>query len=136
MNPSATLRRIDRQDNEANETLRRRCTPRRLQPVAARHALRSRPFPGVGASPATRDPSDEDHATAGKRTLPNGACCATDGDKPDLIGIGIGIGIGIRSDCDYDYGCGCGCGCGCGNPTMPAGVHLAARFTIDSVAQT
>ncbi|WP_038733747.1 hypothetical protein [Burkholderia pseudomallei] len=130
MNPSATLRRIDRQDNEANETLRRRCTPRRLQPVAARHALRSRPFPGVGASPATRDPSDEDHATAGKRTLPNGACCATDGDKPDLIGIGIGIGI--RSDCDYDYGC----GCGCGNPTMPAGVHLAARFTIDSVAQT
>ncbi|APY95514.1 hypothetical protein [Burkholderia pseudomallei] len=128
MNPSATLRRIDRQDNEANETLRRRCTPRRLQPVAARHALRSRPFPGVGASPATRDPSDEDHATAGKRTLPNGACCATDGDKPDLIGIGIGIGI--RSDCDYDYGC------GCGNPTMPAGVHLAARFTIDSVAQT
>ncbi|WP_038730330.1 hypothetical protein [Burkholderia pseudomallei] len=134
MNPSATLRRIDRQDNEANETLRRRCTPRRLQPVAARHALRSRPFPGVGASPATRDPSDEDHATAGKRTLPNGACCATDGDKPDLIGIGIGIGIGIRSDCDYDYGC--GCGCGCGNPTMPAGVHLAARFTIDSVAQT
>ncbi|OMT77525.1 hypothetical protein AQ764_27400 [Burkholderia pseudomallei] len=132
MNPSATLRRIDRQDNEANETLRRRCTPRRLQPVAARHALRSRPFPGVGASPATRDPSDEDHATAGKRTLPNGACCATDGDKPDLIGIGIGIGIGIRSDCDCDYGC----GCGCGNPTMPAGVHLAARFTIDSVAQT
>ncbi|WP_122799507.1 hypothetical protein [Burkholderia pseudomallei] len=130
MNPSATLRRIDRQDNEANETLRRRCTPRRLQPVAARHALRSRPFPGVGASPATRDPSDEDHATAGKRTLPNGACCATDGDKPDLIGIGIGIGI--RSDCDCDYGC----GCGCGNPTMPAGVHLAARFTIDSVAQT
>ncbi|WP_458364544.1 hypothetical protein [Burkholderia pseudomallei] len=134
MNPSATLRRIDRQDNEANETLRRRCTPRRLQPVAARHALRSRPFPGVGASPATRDPSDEDHATAGKRTLPNGACCATDGDKPDLIGIGIGIGIGIRSDCDcdcdYDYGC------GCGNPTMSAGVHLAARFTIDSVAQT
>ncbi|KGX54041.1 hypothetical protein [Burkholderia pseudomallei] len=130
MNPSATLRRIDRQDNEANETLRRRCTPRRLQPVAARHALRSRPFPGVGASPATRDPSDEDHATAGKRTLPNGACCATDGDKPDLIGIGIGI----RSDCDCDYGC--GCGCGCGNPTMPAGVHLAARFTIDSVAQT
>ncbi|ABN88278.1 hypothetical protein BURPS668_A2326 [Burkholderia pseudomallei 668] len=120
MNPSATLRRIDRQDNEANETLRRRCTPRRLQPVAARHALRSRPFPGVGASPATRAPSDEDHATAGKRTLPNGACCATDGDKPDLIGIGI------RSD--YDYGC--------GNPTMPAGVHLAARFTIDSVAQT
>ncbi|WP_080002837.1 hypothetical protein, partial [Burkholderia pseudomallei] len=84
MNPSATLRRIDRQDNEANETLRRRCTPRRLQPVAARHALRSRPFPGVGASPATRAPSDEDHATAGKRTLPNGACCATDGDKPDL----------------------------------------------------
>ncbi|OMZ72466.1 hypothetical protein AQ865_21740 [Burkholderia pseudomallei] len=134
MNPSATLRRIDRQDNEANETLRRRCTPRRLQPVAARHALRSRPFPGVGASPATRAPSDEDHATAGKRTLPNGACCATDGDKPDLIGIGIGIGIGIRSgcDCDYDYGC----GCGCGNPTMSAGVHLAARFTIDSVAQT
>ncbi|WP_122879838.1 hypothetical protein [Burkholderia pseudomallei] len=134
MNPSATLRRIDRQDNEANETLRRRCTPRRLQPVAARHALCSRPFPGVGASPATRDPSDEDHATAGKRTLPNGACCATDGDKPDLIGIGIGI----RSDCDcdYDYGCGCGCGCGCGNPTMSAGVHLAARFTIDSVAQT
>ncbi|MBF3635614.1 hypothetical protein ISF70_28830 [Burkholderia pseudomallei] len=132
MNPSATLRRIDRQDNEANETLRRRCTPRRLQPVAARHALRSRPFPGVGASPATRAPSDEDHATAGKRTLPNGACCATDGDKPDLIGIGIGIGIGIRSDCDCD----CGCGCGCGNPTMPAGVHLAARFTIDSVAQT
>ncbi|MBF3416695.1 hypothetical protein ISF41_10010 [Burkholderia pseudomallei] len=130
MNPSATLRRIDRQDNEANETLRRRCTPRRLQPVAARHALRSRPFPGVGASPATRAPSDEDHATAGKRTLPNGACCATDGDKPDLIGIGIGIGI--RSDCDCD----CGCGCGCGNPTMPAGVHLAARFTIDSVAQT
>ncbi|AYX40165.1 hypothetical protein V4E86_29575 [Burkholderia pseudomallei] len=130
MNPSATLRRIDRQDNEANETLRRRCTPRRLQPVAARHALRSRPFPGVGASPATRAPSDEDHATAGKRTLPNGACCATDGDKPDLIGIGIGIGIGIRSDCD------CDCGCGCGNPTMPAGVHLAARFTIDSVAQT
>ncbi|MCE2035775.1 hypothetical protein GRT41_25355 [Burkholderia pseudomallei] len=128
MNPSATLRRIDRQDNEANETLRRRCTPRRLQPVAARHALRSRPFPGVGASPATRAPSDEDHATAGKRTLPNGACCATDGDKPDLIGIGIGIGIGIRSDCD--------CDCGCGNPTMPAGVHLAARFTIDSVAQT
>ncbi|MCD4518212.1 hypothetical protein [Burkholderia pseudomallei] len=128
MNPSATLRRIDRQDNEANETLRRRCTPRRLQPVAARHALRSRPFPGVGASPATRAPSDEDHATAGKRTLPNGACCATDGDKPDLIGIGIGIGI--RSDCD------CDCGCGCGNPTMPAGVHLAARFTIDSVAQT
>ncbi|WP_438331496.1 hypothetical protein [Burkholderia pseudomallei] len=126
MNPSATLRRIDRQDNEANETLRRRCTPRRLQPVAARHALRSRPFPGVGASPATRDPSDEDHATAGKRTLPNGACCATDGDKPDLIGIGIGI----RSDCDYDYDY------GCGNPTMPAGVHLAARFTIDSVAQT
>ncbi|MBM5578301.1 hypothetical protein [Burkholderia pseudomallei] len=126
MNPSATLRRIDRQDNEANETLRRRCTPRRLQPVAARHALRSRPFPGVGASPATRDPSDEDHATAGKRTLPNGACCATDGDKPDLIGIGI------RSDCDCDYGY----GCGCGNPTMPAGVHLAARFTIDSVAQT
>ncbi|MFY0584576.1 hypothetical protein ACOMWV_00960 [Burkholderia pseudomallei] len=124
MNPSATLRRIDRQDNEANETLRRRCTPRRLQPVAARHALRSRPFPGVGASPATRAPSDEDHATAGKRTLPNGACCATDGDKPDLIGIGI------RSDCDYDYGC------GCGNPTMSAGVHLAARFTIDSVAQT
>ncbi|ALB97238.1 hypothetical protein D0U02_06335 [Burkholderia pseudomallei] len=132
MNPSATLRRIDRQDNEANETLRRRCTPRRLQPVAARHALRSRPFPGVGASPATRAPSDEDHATAGKRTLPNGACCATDGDKPDLIGIGIGIGIGIRSDCDCD----CDCGCGCGNPTMPAGVHLAARFTIDSVAQT
>ncbi|EEP50932.1 hypothetical protein M218_24600 [Burkholderia pseudomallei MSHR338] len=134
MNPSATLRRIDRQDNEANETLRRRCTPRRLQPVAARHALRSRPFPGVGASPATRDPSDEDHATAGKRTLPNGACCATDGDKPDLIGIGIGIGIGIRirSDCDCD----CDYGCGCGNPTMPAGVHLAARFTIDSVAQT
>ncbi|MBF3693692.1 hypothetical protein ISG17_16300 [Burkholderia pseudomallei] len=132
MNPSATLRRIDRQDNEANETLRRRCTPRRLQPVAARHALRSRPFPGVGASPATRDPSDEDHATAGKRTLPNGACCATDGDKPDLIGIGI------RSDCDCDcdYGYGCGCGCGCGNPTMSAGVHLAARFTIDSVAQT
>ncbi|ARL41411.1 hypothetical protein [Burkholderia pseudomallei] len=130
MNPSATLRRIDRQDNEANETLRRRCTPRRLQPVAARHALRSRPFPGVGASPATRAPSDEDHATAGKRTLPNGACCATDGDKPDLIGIGIGIGI--RSDCDCD----CDCGCGCGNPTMPAGVHLAARFTIDSVAQT
>ncbi|MGJ8748782.1 hypothetical protein [Burkholderia pseudomallei] len=130
MNPSATLRRIDRQDNEANETLRRRCTPRRLQPVAARHALRSRPFPGVGASPATRAPSDEDHATAGKRTLPNGACCATDGDKPDLIGIGI------RSDCDCDYGYGCGCGCGCGNPTMPAGVHLAARFTIDSVAQT
>ncbi|MBF3538017.1 hypothetical protein [Burkholderia pseudomallei] len=130
MNPSATLRRIDRQDNEANETLRRRCTPRRLQPVAARHALRSRPFPGVGASPATRAPSDEDHATAGKRTLPNGACCATDGDKPDLIGIGIGI----RSDCDCD--CDCGCGCGCGNPTMPAGVHLAARFTIDSVAQT
>ncbi|MBF3650540.1 hypothetical protein [Burkholderia pseudomallei] len=128
MNPSATLRRIDRQDNEANETLRRRCTPRRLQPVAARHALRSRPFPGVGASPATRAPSDEDHATAGKRTLPNGACCATDGDKPDLIGIGIGI----RSDCDCD----CDCGCGCGNPTMPAGVHLAARFTIDSVAQT
>ncbi|ALB10100.1 hypothetical protein ACGYWN_27115 [Burkholderia pseudomallei] len=128
MNPSATLRRIDRQDNEANETLRRRCTPRRLQPVAARHALRSRPFPGVGASPATRAPSDEDHATAGKRTLPNGACCATDGDKPDLIGIGIGIGI--RSDCD------CDCDCGCGNPTMPAGVHLAARFTIDSVAQT
>ncbi|WP_038795354.1 hypothetical protein [Burkholderia pseudomallei] len=126
MNPSATLRRIDRQDNEANETLRRRCTPHRLQLVAARHALRSRPFPGVGASPATRDPSDEDHATAGKRTLPNGACCATDGDKPDLIGIGIGIGIRIRSDCDY----------GCGNPTMPAGVHLAARFTIDSVAQT
>ncbi|ONC58259.1 hypothetical protein AQ917_01960 [Burkholderia pseudomallei] len=126
MNPSATLRRIDRQDNEANETLRRRCTPRRLQPVAARHALRSRPFPGVGASPATRDPSDEDHATAGKRTLPNGACCATDGDKPDLIGIGIGI----RSDCDCDYDY------GCGNPTMPAGVHLAARFTIDSVAQT
>ncbi|EET02721.1 hypothetical protein [Burkholderia pseudomallei] len=134
MNPSATLRRIDRQDNEANETLRRRCTPRRLQPVAARHALRSRPFPGVGASPATRAPSDEDHATAGKRTLPNGACCATDGDKPDLIGIGIGIGIGIRSDCDCD--CDCDCGCGCGNPTMPAGVHLAARFTIDSVAQT
>ncbi|ONB53881.1 hypothetical protein AQ902_12555 [Burkholderia pseudomallei] len=132
MNPSATLRRIDRQDNEANETLRRRCTPRRLQPVAARHALRSRPFPGVGASPATRDPSDEDHATAGKRTLPNGACCATDGDKPDLIGIGIGIGIRIRSDCDCD----CDYGCGCGNPTMPAGVHLAARFTIDSVAQT
>ncbi|WP_122781699.1 hypothetical protein [Burkholderia pseudomallei] len=132
MNPSATLRRIDRQDNEANETLRRRCTPRRLQPVAARHALRSRPFPGVGASPATRAPSDEDHATAGKRTLPNGACCATDGDKPDLIGIGIGIGIGIRSDCDCD----CDCGCGCGNPTMSAGVHLAARFTIDSVAQT
>ncbi|EXJ03549.1 hypothetical protein [Burkholderia pseudomallei] len=130
MNPSATLRRIDRQDNEANETLRRRCTPRRLQPVAARHALRSRPFPGVGASPATRDASDEDHATAGKRTLPNGACCATDGDKPDLIGIGI------RSDCDCDYDYGCGCGCGCGNPTMPAGVHLAARFTIDSVAQT
>ncbi|KGX69695.1 hypothetical protein Y026_4252 [Burkholderia pseudomallei TSV28] len=132
MNPSATLRRIDRQDNEANETLRRRCTPRRLQPVAARHALRSRPFPGVGASPATRDPSDENHATAGKRTLPNGACCATDGDKPDLIGIGI------RSDCDcdYDYDYGCGCGCGCGNPTMSAGVHLAARFTIDSVAQT
>ncbi|WP_038790550.1 hypothetical protein [Burkholderia pseudomallei] len=130
MNPSATLRRIDRQDNEANETLRRRCTPRRLQPVAARHALRSRPFPGVGASPATRDPSDEDHATAGKRTLPNGACCATDGDKPDLIGIGIGI----RSDCDCDYDY--GCGCGCGNPTMSAGVHLAARFTIDSVAQT
>ncbi|KGS20431.1 hypothetical protein X989_3861 [Burkholderia pseudomallei MSHR4378] len=136
MNPSATLRRIDRQDNEANETLRRRCTPRRLQPVAARHALCSRPFPGVGASPATRDPSDEDHATAGKRTLPNGACCATDGDKPDLIGIGI------PSDYDYDYGCGCGCdygcgcGCGCGNPTMSAGVHLAARFTIDSVAQT
>ncbi|KGX55231.1 hypothetical protein Y024_4858 [Burkholderia pseudomallei TSV44] len=130
MNPSATLRRIDRQDNEANETLRRRCTPRRLQPVAARHALRSRPFPGVGASPATRDPSDEDHATAGKRTLPNGACCATDGDKPDLIGIGIGIGIRSDCDCDYDYGC------GCGNPTMPAGVHLAARFTIDSVAQT
>ncbi|WP_041189317.1 hypothetical protein [Burkholderia pseudomallei] len=130
MNPSATLRRIDRQDNEANETLRRRCTPRRLQPVAARHALRSRPFPGVGASPATRDPSDEDHATAGKRTLPNGACCATDGDKPDLIGIGI------RSDCDCDYDYGCGCGCGCGNPTMSAGVHLAARFTIDSVAQT
>ncbi|WP_041221260.1 hypothetical protein [Burkholderia pseudomallei] len=128
MNPSATLRRIDRQDNEANETLRRRCTPRRLQPVAARHALRSRPFPGVGASPATRDPSDEDHATAGKRTLPNGACCATDGDKPDLIGIGIGI----RSDCDCDYDY----GCGCGNPTMSAGVHLAARFTIDSVAQT
>ncbi|WP_122883386.1 hypothetical protein [Burkholderia pseudomallei] len=128
MNPSATLRRIDRQDNEANETLRRRCTPRRLQPVAARHALRSRPFPGVGASPATRAPSDEDHATAGKRTLPNGACCATDGDKPDLIGIGIGI----RSDCDCD----CDCDCGCGNPTMPAGVHLAARFTIDSVAQT
>ncbi|ONC97047.1 hypothetical protein [Burkholderia pseudomallei] len=128
MNPSATLRRIDRQDNEANETLRRRCTPRRLQPVAARHALRSRPFPGVGASPATRDPSDEDHATAGKRTLPNGACCATDGDKPDLIGIGI------RSDCDCD--CDYGYGCGCGNPTMPAGVHLAARFTIDSVAQT
>ncbi|WP_009977853.1 hypothetical protein [Burkholderia pseudomallei] len=134
MNPSATLRRIDRQDNEANETLRRRCTPRRLQPVAARHALRSRPFPGVGASPATRDPSDEDHATAGKRTLPNGACCATDGDKPDLIGIGIGIGIRIRSDCDCD--CDCDYGCGCGNPTMPAGVHLAARFTIDSVAQT
>ncbi|WP_038742763.1 hypothetical protein [Burkholderia pseudomallei] len=132
MNPSATLRRIDRQDNEANETLRRRCTPRRLQPVAARHALRSRPFPGVGASPATRDPSDEDHATAGKRTLPNSACCATDGDKPDLIGIGIGIGIRIRSDCDCD----CDYGCGCGNPTMPAGVHLAARFTIDSVAQT
>ncbi|ONE11180.1 hypothetical protein AQ946_15150 [Burkholderia pseudomallei] len=132
MNPSATLRRIDRQDNEANETLRRRCTPRRLQPVAARHALRSRPFPGVGASPATRAPSDEDHATAGKRTLPNGACCATDGDKPDLIGIGIGIGIGIRSDCDCDYDY----GCGCGNPTMSAGVHLAARFTIDSVAQT
>ncbi|WP_038767544.1 hypothetical protein [Burkholderia pseudomallei] len=130
MNPSATLRRIDRQDNEANETLRRRCTPRRLQPVAARHALRSRPFPGVGASPATRDPSDEDHATAGKRTLPNGACCATDGDKPDLIGIGI------RSDCDCDYDYGYGCGCGCGNPTMSAGVHLAARFTIDSVAQT
>ncbi|WP_024900953.1 hypothetical protein [Burkholderia mallei] len=128
MNPSATLRRIDRQDNEANETLRRRCTPRRLQPVAARHALRSRPFPGVGASPATRAPSDEDHATAGKRTLPNGACCATDGDKPDLIGIGIGI----RSDCDYDYGC----DYGCGNLTMSAGVHLAARFTIDSVAQT
>ncbi|BEH46044.1 hypothetical protein [Burkholderia pseudomallei] len=128
MNPSATLRRIDRQDNEANETLRRRCTPRRLQPVAARHALRSRPFPGVGASPATRAPSDEDHATAGKRTLPNGACCATDGDKPDLIGIGIGI----RSDCDCDYDY----GCGCGNPTMSAGVHLAARFTIDSVAQT
>ncbi|MDV2160682.1 hypothetical protein [Burkholderia pseudomallei] len=128
MNPSATLRRIDRQDNEANETLRRRCTPRRLQPVAARHALRSRPFPGVGASPATRAPSDEDHATAGKRTLPNGACCATDGDKPDLIGIGI------RSDCDCDYDY--GCGCGCGNPTMSAGVHLAARFTIDSVAQT
>ncbi|QTB83217.1 hypothetical protein J3L14_22255 [Burkholderia pseudomallei] len=128
MNPSATLRRIDRQDNEANETLRRRCTPRRLQPVAARHALRSRPFPGVGASPATRAPSDEDHATAGKRTLPNGACCATDGDKPDLIGIGIGI----RSDCDCD----CDCDCGCGNPTMSAGVHLAARFTIDSVAQT
>ncbi|ABN92651.1 hypothetical protein [Burkholderia pseudomallei] len=126
MNPSATLRRIDRQDNEANETLRRRCTPRRLQPVAARHALRSRPFPGVGASPATRAPSDEDHATAGKRTLPNGACCATDGDKPDLIGIGI------RSDCDCDYDY----GCGCGNPTMSAGVHLAARFTIDSVAQT
>ncbi|WP_038766240.1 hypothetical protein [Burkholderia pseudomallei] len=134
MNPSATLRRIDRQDNEANETLRRRCTPRRLQPVAARHALRSRPFPGVGASPATRAPSDEDHATAGKRTLPNGACCATDGDKPDLIGIGIGIGIRIRSDCDCD--CDCDYGCGCGNPTMPAGVHLAARFTIDSVAQT
>ncbi|ONC15747.1 hypothetical protein [Burkholderia pseudomallei] len=132
MNPSATLRRIDRQDNEANETLRRRCTPRRLQPVAARHALRSRPFPGVGASPATRAPSDEDHATAGKRTLPNGACCATDGDKPDLIGIGIGIGIRSGCDCDYDYGC----GCGCGNPTMSAGVHLAARFTIDSVAQT
>ncbi|WP_038741515.1 hypothetical protein [Burkholderia pseudomallei] len=132
MNPSATLRRIDRQDNEANETLRRRCTPRRLQPVAARHALRSRPFPGVGASPATRDPSDEDHATAGKRTLPNGACCATDGDKPDLIGIGIGI----RSDCDCDYDYDYGCGCGCGNPTMSAGVHLAARFTIDSVAQT
>ncbi|WP_076849048.1 hypothetical protein [Burkholderia pseudomallei] len=130
MNPSATLRRIDRQDNEANETLRRRCTPRRLQPVAARHALRSRPFPGVGASPATRDPSDEDHATAGKRTLPNGACCATDGDKPDLIGIGI------RSDCDCDCDCDYDCGCGCGNPTMPAGVHLAARFTIDSVAQT
>ncbi|KGC38407.1 hypothetical protein [Burkholderia pseudomallei] len=130
MNPSATLRRIDRQDNEANETLRRRCTPRRLQPVAARHALRSQPFPGVGASPATRDPSDEDHATAGKRTLPNGACCATDGDKPDLIGIGIGIGIRSDCDCDYDYGC------GCGNPTMSAGVHLAARFTIDSVAQT
>ncbi|KGX52910.1 hypothetical protein [Burkholderia pseudomallei] len=130
MNPSATLRRIDRQDNEANETLRRRCTPRRLQPVAARHALRSRPFPGVGASPATRDPSDEDHATAGKRTLPNGACCATDGDKPDLIGIGIGIGSDCDYDYDYDYGC------GCGNPTMSAGVHLAARFTIDSVAQT
>ncbi|WP_044491127.1 hypothetical protein [Burkholderia pseudomallei] len=134
MNPSATLRRIDRQDNEANETLRRRCTPRRLQPVAARHALRSRPFPGVGASPATRDPSDEDHATAGKRTLPNGACCATDGDKPDLIGIGIRSDCDC--DCDYGYGCGCGCGCGCGNPTMSAGVHLAARFTIDSVAQT
>ncbi|MBO7884577.1 hypothetical protein [Burkholderia pseudomallei] len=132
MNPSATLRRIDRQDNEANETLRRRCTPRRLQPVAARHALRSRPFPGVGASPATRAPSDEDHATAGKRTLPNGACCATDGDKPDLIGIGIGIRSDCDCDCDYDYGC----GCGCGNPTMSAGVHLAARFTIDSVAQT
>ncbi|MBO7782097.1 hypothetical protein [Burkholderia pseudomallei] len=132
MNPSATLRRIDRQDNEANETLRRRCTPRRLQPVAARHALCSRPFPGVGASPATRDPSDEDHATAGKRTLPNGACCATDGDKPDLIGIGIGI----RSDCDYDYDYDYDYGCGCGNPTMSAGVHLAARFTIDSVAQT
>ncbi|WP_038760502.1 hypothetical protein [Burkholderia pseudomallei] len=130
MNPSATLRRIDRQDNEANETLRRRCTPRRLQPVAARHALRSRPFPGVGASPATPDPSDEDHATAGKRTLPNGACCATDGDKPDLIGIGIGIRSDCDCDCDYDYGC------GCGNPTMSAGVHLAARFTIDSVAQT
>ncbi|WP_122835192.1 hypothetical protein [Burkholderia pseudomallei] len=128
MNPSATLRRIDRQDNEANETLRRRCTPRRLQPVAARHALRSRPFPGVGASPATRAPSDEDHATAGKRTLPNGACCATDGDKPDLIGIGIRSDCDC--DCDYDYGC------GCGNPTMSAGVHLAARFTIDSVAQT
>ncbi|ONC33779.1 hypothetical protein AQ914_26045 [Burkholderia pseudomallei] len=134
MNPSATLRRIDRQDNEANETLRRRCTPRRLQPVAARHALRSRPFPGVGASPATRAPSDEDHATAGKRTLPNGACCATDGDKPDLIGIGIGIRSDCDCDCDYDYGC--DYGCGCGNPTMSAGVHLAARFTIDSVAQT
>ncbi|WP_043299070.1 hypothetical protein [Burkholderia pseudomallei] len=136
MNPSATLRRIDRQDNEANETLRRRCTPRRLQPVAARHALRSRPFPGVGASPATRDASDEDHATAGKRTLPNGACCATDGDKPDLIGIGIGIRSDCDCDYDYDYDYDCGCGCGCGNPTMPAGVHLAARFTIDSVAQT
>lgn len=93
-------------------------------------------LPGVGASPATRDPSDEDHATAGKRTLPNGACCATDGDKPDLIGIGIGIRSDCDCDYDYDYDYDCGCGCGCGNPTMPAGVHLAARFTIDSVAQT